>query len=316
MRADRLVAVLLLLQTRGRVSAREVAAELEVSEKTARRDLEALAIAGLPVYSQAGRNGGWELLGGGRTDLTGLTASEAQALFQVAGTAATATPEVRAALRKLVRALPETFRAGAETAARSFVIDDRTWGGSDRRARPAVVTDLQRAAIEQRRVTIDYRDRRGSESVRTVDPYGLVAKGATWYLVAGTDDGQRSFRVDRIRSAVVLDERASRPDGFDLASAWEQVRAQVETLRTPIKVRVVAPRWAMHALRGQFAGSAEQTGEFADGTIGVTIGGSHIASLAQELAGWGDLVRVLEPKEVIDELRRIASSITSLYADD
>src|SRR6478752_6330264 len=106
MRADRLVAILLLLQTRGHVTAGEVAAELEVSERTARRDLEALGMAGLPVYSQQGRNGGWQLAGGGRTDLTGLTAAEARALFLVAGPSS-ATPEVRAALRKLVRALPE-----------------------------------------------------------------------------------------------------------------------------------------------------------------------------------------------------------------
>src|SRR6478609_4584576 len=116
MRADRLVAVLMLLQTRGRVTAGEVAAELEISERTARRDLDALAMAGLPVYSQPGRNGGWELLGGAKTDLSGLNAAEARALFLVAGPSP-ATPELKAALRKLVRALPEPFRADASGAA-------------------------------------------------------------------------------------------------------------------------------------------------------------------------------------------------------
>ncbi len=105
MRADRLVAILLLLQSRTHVTAAEVAAELEVSERTARRDLEALSMAGVPVYSRQGRNGGWQLLGGGRTDLSGLTADEARALFLVAGPAS-ATPEVRTALRNLVRSLP------------------------------------------------------------------------------------------------------------------------------------------------------------------------------------------------------------------
>src|ERR1700733_616790 len=99
MRADRLVAVLMLLQTRGRVTAGEVAAELEISERTARRDLDALAMAGLPVYSQPGRGGGWSLLGGARTDLTGLTAAESRTLFLVAGPSSSATPEVKAALR-------------------------------------------------------------------------------------------------------------------------------------------------------------------------------------------------------------------------
>src|ERR1700737_3110891 len=116
MRADRLVATLLFLQSRGRVTAEEVAEELEVSTRTARRDLEALAQAGIPVYSQPGRGGGWSLVGGARTDLSGLTAAEARALFLVAGPAA-ATPALKAALRKLVHALPETFRADAEAAA-------------------------------------------------------------------------------------------------------------------------------------------------------------------------------------------------------
>src|SRR5215467_11668140 len=123
MRADRLVAVLLLLQARGRVTAAEVAAELEISERTARRDLEALGMAGVPIYSQQGRGGGWRLAGGGKTDLSGLNAAEARALFLVAGPSSTATPELRAALRKLVRALPEPFRDAAQHAANAVVVD-------------------------------------------------------------------------------------------------------------------------------------------------------------------------------------------------
>src|SRR5687768_3395422 len=127
-RADRLVAALLILQARGRVTAADLAEELEISERTARRDLEALAMAGIPVYSQPGRNGGWSLLGGARTDLSGLTAAEARTLFLVAGPSSAVTPEAKAALRKLVRALPETFRAEAEAAAAAVVLDPTTWG--------------------------------------------------------------------------------------------------------------------------------------------------------------------------------------------
>src|SRR5215210_7582895 len=127
MRADRLVAILLMLQAKGKVTAAEVAAELEVSERTARRDLEALGMAGLPIYSQQGRNGGWQLAGGGRTDLSGLTADEARALFLVAGPSPSATPQVKAALRKLVRALPEPFRDSAEAASTRVVVDPVGW---------------------------------------------------------------------------------------------------------------------------------------------------------------------------------------------
>src|SRR6478736_87225 len=129
-RTDRLVAVLLLLQRREQVTAAEVARELEVSERTARRDLDALAMAGVPVYSLQGRGGGWRLLGGARTDLSGLTANEARALFLVAGPASTATPAVKAALRKLLRALPEPFREQAAAASTSVVVDPRLWGSS------------------------------------------------------------------------------------------------------------------------------------------------------------------------------------------
>src|SRR5690242_8196827 len=174
MRADRLVATLLLLQGRKRVTVAEVAAELEVSERTARRDLEALGMAGVPVYSQPGRGGGWSLVGGSRTDLSGLTAPEAHALFMVAGPAA-ATPEVKAALRKLMRALPEQFRASAEAASSAVVIDPTNW---DRRRAPTPkhLATLQRAIGDAVQIELRYGDRDNAESERIVHPLGLVAK--------------------------------------------------------------------------------------------------------------------------------------------
>src|SRR5215831_11013962 len=153
MRADRLVATLLFLQSRGRVTAEEVAAELEVSVKTARRDLEALAIAGIPVYSQPGRGGGWSLIGGARTDLTGLTAAEARTLFLIAGPSSAITPEAKAALRKLVHALPETFRAEAEKAASAIVLDPARWGGKAPLPPPHLEA-LQEAVIEGRQIRL------------------------------------------------------------------------------------------------------------------------------------------------------------------
>src|SRR5262245_18814561 len=165
MRADRLVATLLLLQARGRVTAKEVADELEVSIRTARRDLEALSIAGIPVYSQAGRNGGWSLVGGARTDLTGLTAAEARTLFLVAGPSSAVTPAAKAALRKLVQALPETFRAEAEKAASAVVLDPARWGDSAPPPPPHLET-LQHAVVEGVQVRLGYRDRERALTTR------------------------------------------------------------------------------------------------------------------------------------------------------
>ena len=227
MRADRLVATLLVLQAKGRVTAAELADELEISIKTARRDLEALAIAGIPVYSQAGRGGGWSLIGGARTDLSGLTAAEARTLFMVAGPSSTATPEAKAALRKLVQALPETFRADAEAAASAIVLDPAAWGGTTR-PRPAHLDELQRAVVDGVQVRLGYADRTRNETVRTVHPLGLVDKGSVWYLVAGTDAGMRTFRVSRVRSVERTTDPVVRPPDFDLATTWQGVVATLE----------------------------------------------------------------------------------------
>ncbi len=161
MRADRLVAALLLLQARGRVTAAQLAGELEISVATARRDLEALSSAGIPVYPQAGRGGGWELLGGARTDLTGLSAPEARALFLLLGPASSATPGARAALRKLLRALPGTFRADAAAAAEAVVVDPVRWGEHER-DRPEDVRLLEDAVVRRRTVEFDYTGRGGN----------------------------------------------------------------------------------------------------------------------------------------------------------
>src|SRR6266545_3900208 len=182
MRADRLVATLLLMQARGRVTAAEVADELEISVATARRDLEALSAAGIPVYPQPGRGGGWSLVGGARTDLSGLTASEAQALFLLAGPAAALAPDAKSALRKLVRALPDTFRADAQAAADAVVIDPASWGEHTKH-RPTLVDLLQSAVIHRRKVRLSYSGRTATPSVRLLDPWGLVDKDDTWYLI-------------------------------------------------------------------------------------------------------------------------------------
>jgi predicted DNA-binding transcriptional regulator YafY len=217
MRADRLVAALLLLQARGRMTAAELASELEISVATARRDLEALSAAGIPVYPQPGRGGGWSLLGGARTDLSSLSATEAQALFLLADPAAAASDAAKAALRKLVRALPQTFRADAQAAASATMIDPTRWGEHDRH-RPEMAGLLQAAVIRRRKVRLTYVGRARQRTERLVDPWGLVDKDDTWYLLAGTSRGQRTFRVDRIITAEPTDQPAERPHDFTLAT--------------------------------------------------------------------------------------------------
>jgi predicted DNA-binding transcriptional regulator YafY len=311
-RADRLVAALLVLQARGRVTAAELADELEISERTARRDLESLAMAGIPVYSQRGRGGGWALLGGGRTDLSGLTAAEAQTLFLVAGPASSATPEVKAALRKLVRALPATMRAGAEAAASAVVLDPSSWD-RDEVPPPPHLAALRSAVVDGVQVELGYTARDRSETERTVHPLGLVAKGTVWYLVAGTDAGLRTFRVNRVRSVTPTDRLVDRPPGFDLAETWRSIVDTLDERRTPVRVRAHADPRLAGVLRGAFGTRLSDGGEAPGGLVAVEIRAHSAESAAAELARFGASVEVVEPAAVRAELARIGAALVRTY---
>jgi predicted DNA-binding transcriptional regulator YafY len=313
MRADRLVATLLLLQARGRVTAAEVAEELEVSVKTARRDLEALAMAGIPVYSQAGKNGGWSLVGGARTDLSGLTADEARALFLLAGPSAPLNPEAKAALRKLVHALPETFRSAAEAAASAIVLDPAGWGDR-RRATPPHLDALQRAVVDGVQVRLVYYDRRRQRTERTVHPLGLVEKGSLWYLVAGTEAGMRTFRLSRIETVELTADPVQRPAGFDLADTWQNTVAEIEERRTSVRAVVRVDRVAIPGLREQFGtGFKILSEELPDGRVEIEIGLPYPNRIAEQLAGWGKNVEVVGPPEVRELLAEIGAQLVARY---
>jgi predicted DNA-binding transcriptional regulator YafY len=314
MRADRLVAILLLLQRRGQVTAGEVAAELEVSERTARRDLEALSAAGIPVYSQQGRGGGWALLGGARTDLSGLCAAEARALFLVAGPSAGATPALKAALRKLVRALPEPFRADAESAAASVVVDPVGWGQTPRRAEPQHLHALQVATVEGQQVQLGYSGRGGGETTRVIHPLGLAVKSMVWYLMANTDAGLRTFRVDRVTSVEPTGDAVVRPQDFDLEQAWERIVATVDDLRSPVRVEASVRRELLGVLHWVFGRQLEVGAAGCDGRVEVSIGGQRIESVAAQLAGFGESVEVTAPAAAREHLARIGDELRAMYA--
>jgi predicted DNA-binding transcriptional regulator YafY len=310
MRADRLVATLLLMQSRGRVTAGELARELEVSVATARRDLEALSAAGVPVYPQPGRGGGWQLVGGARTDLSGLSAREAQALFLLGGPAAATAPEVKSALRKLMGALPGTFRAEAEAAAEAVVVDQAGWGERPKE-RPPMVELLRDAVIARRKVRLTYAGRERSE--RLVDPWGLVDKDDVWYLVAGTAKGRRTFRADRIIAAVPTEEAADRPSDLELARVWEEVVEEVETRRSLLSADVVLDRRYFGVLRDRFGRHCELVAELPGDRVRARVAAPAPVMIAQELAGWGALVEVEGPESVRAELARLGAELVARY---
>ncbi|MEW1908078.1 YafY family protein [Kitasatospora sp. NPDC085895] len=223
MRASRLVSLLLLLQNRGRLTAEQLAEELEVSVRTVYRDVQALAAAGIPLYGEAGHEGGYRLVDGYRTRLTGLTAEEAQAAFLAALPGAAADlglGEALAAARlKLHAALPAEVREHAGRVQERFLLDAPGWyGDPDDTPHLAAVA----AAVWARRaVVLRYRRWRAPEEIeRRVEPYGLVLKAGRWYLVAGGPTGIRTYRIDQIVGLRTLEEEFAVPDGFDLGGYW------------------------------------------------------------------------------------------------
>jgi len=254
------VATLLLMQARGRVTAAELAGELEISVATARRDLEALSSAGAPVYPQPGRGGGWSLVGDARTDLRGLSSREARALFLLVGPAASADAQAKAARRKPVRALPATFRADAQAAADAVVVDAARWGDGDR-ARPALVDVLETAVVARRNVDLTYTSRAHERSTRSVDPWGLVDKDDVWYLVAGTARGQRTFRVDRMQDVLVTEVVAERPADLELGDLGDSRRGDRGSARAGIgngDDRITAGPGTSDALRPALRGAVDR----------------------------------------------------------
>ncbi|MFF9555059.1 helix-turn-helix transcriptional regulator [Streptomyces albus] len=241
MKSDRLLSVLLLLQTRGRITADRLAAELEVSRRTIYRDVEALSAAGVPVYAERGRSGGIRLLPGYRTDVTGLTSDEARALFvlatQGAHQALGLDGALGTALRKVMAALPAPHRPAAELTSRRILVDPDRWLSGPRA--DVRLDELHTAVFTDRRLRLRYRHGgEGPARTYTVDPYGLVSKAGVWYLVADRRRSPALFRVDRVVTASVVDEAVRRRPGVELAEVWSVLRRRVE--ERPARIRVTA----------------------------------------------------------------------------
>jgi predicted DNA-binding transcriptional regulator YafY len=317
-KSDRLLSILLLLQTRGRVPARELADRLEVSVRTVYRDIEALSAAGVPVYAERGRHGGIELLPGFRTDVTGLTADESRALFVLAAQGVHAALGLDAALgsalRKVMAALPAPHRPAAEVTSRRVLVDATRWRGGPRQA--VDLDTLRDAVFTDRRLKLRYRHSGQSEDrTYTVDPYGLVAKAGVWYLVADRCGKPRLFRADRVRSATVLDAPARRRPGVELADAWEVLRRQIEErpggLEVTVRVRRDRLGMFQRIAAGSLAGPPDDDGTGEWVTARLSYG---IVREARQLLAFSDNVEVVSPPEVRAELAEAAAAVTRLYA--
>jgi predicted DNA-binding transcriptional regulator YafY len=321
MRSSRLLSILLLLQTRRQLTARELADELEVSLRTIYRDVEALAAAGVPVYADQGRAGGYRLVAGYRTRLTGLTEQEAAALFLVGmpGPAAALglTEQTSAAELKLLAALAPDQRDRAGRLKHRFHLDVPAWY-QDAETSPhlAAVAD---AVLHDRRIKVLYRRWEAPREVeRVLEPHGLVLKNGTWYVVAATPTGMRTYRVSSILELTTTDEEFGRAADFDLAKFWQdrledfdQTRFTAEaTLRVSAGLAGRMYDVSFPRLTKAVAAATPDP----DGTVVVTIPIESVPNAAAALARFGNSLEVLAPPTLRAELATLGRTLTELYS--
>ncbi|MBI5667145.1 MAG: YafY family transcriptional regulator [Chloroflexi bacterium] len=318
MRADRLLSIMLLLQNYHRLTARELARRLSVSERTIHRDMEALSGAGIPVVAERGTGGGWSLLDNYRTSLTGLTEAEIRALFM------THPPRLLAdlgldkagegAFIKLLAALPQSQRGSVEFMRQRIHIDPTGWQRFEDNA--ALLPLLQQAVWEECELSLTYRRSDGTTVERVVQPLGLVAKGSVWYLVAAVGGEPRTYRASRIEAARLTGQRCDRPVDFDLAAYWEQSKSEfVANLpRYPAVLRTAAdllPR--MRAWRFTQVEEVSQPDE--RGCVTVHIRFEIEDEACDYVLSCGARVEVIEPPALRERVRQAARAILALYGE-
>ncbi|HEV7277777.1 MAG TPA: YafY family protein [Devosiaceae bacterium] len=321
MRASRLLTIMMLLQSRGRMSAEALAAELEVSVRTVYRDVDQLSAAGVPIYAEIGRNGGFALLDGWRTRLTGLTPAEAQAMF-LAGLPGPAAElglggEMAQAELKLLAALPGDWQAEARRVSARFHLDPGGWFQPG--YRHAHLRAVAAAVWAEQRLAIRYESwSRVSE--RRVEPLGLVLKGGIWYMVARSDSGIRTYRLSGIRALEVLEERFTRPADFDLPAYWAAATAQFEqdiyigtaTVRASERGRQRLREISNTVREAVDAASIEPD---AEGWATLTVPVEEHGWATREIIRIGAEIEVLEPPELRARVAAVARKMAAFYAD-
>jgi predicted DNA-binding transcriptional regulator YafY len=324
MRASRLISILLLLQTRGRMTAQSLADELEVSIRTVYRDVDSLSEAGVPIYGDRGPDGGYQLVDGYRTRLTGLAADEAESLF-LAGMPGPAAElglgtVLAAAQLKLMAALPPELRSRAGRIRERFHLDAPGW--FQEAEQPPHLEAVADAVWNQRPLHIRY-ERWGAVTVeRTVEPLAVVLKAGSWYLVAAVDGQTRTYRVSRLLDVQTLDGHFERPDEFDLVSYWQSwSEGFLERLYRYHAVVRLSPR-ALDMLPVLFSSVATRHAlasadpPDADGWVRLTLPIESSMHAPIEILRFGADAEVVSPPELREEIALAARDLVALYRVD
>ena len=313
MRADRLLSELLLLQAHGRLTGKQIAAKLGVSERTVHRDMDALSAARVPVFALRGSRGGWQLDEDWRTEVPALEETELRALLmaqpRVIGDSRLASAAERA-LDKLMAALPGSLREQAVSMRQRLFVDTAGWRGTaeDLSALPTV----QEAVTHDRKLEICYRPAGRESGRRVVDPLGLVAKGSAWYLVANTPRGFRTYRVSRIENATVLDKASKRPADFDLADHWRSSTKQFQEgwprLSATLRLEPRVARWVRTWVTAVVTRDAEND---PDHWVTVKVQFDHEDEARFMVLGLGSRVEVIEPSTLRDRIQAEVAKVAS-----
>ncbi|MEJ8476744.1 helix-turn-helix transcriptional regulator [Roseibium algae] len=319
MKASRLLSILTILQARGRVTAQTLSDECEVSLRTIYRDIDALSLAGIPVYSERGSEGGYRLLDGYRTQLNGLSAAEADTLFLTGlpGPAADLGlgAVMAAAQNKLLAALPEAIRQNAEQYQNRFHLDAPAWFSEAEH--PAHLPEIANAIRDQRQIEILYRSWK-AEKCRCVSPLGIVLKSGTWYLAGTIEGAVRTYRISRILKLKTLEATFERPEKFHLASYWNENTRRLEEELHPTKVVVRLSPYGnklFEALVPPYVRTSAVYDQQPDdaGWLRATIQTGSIRQTCVDLMRFGCDIEVLEPEELRTAMREEAQKLVKLY---
>ncbi|MEU2242339.1 YafY family protein [Streptomyces sp. NPDC018338] len=321
MRAARLIKLVLLLQSRPSMTAAELAAELEVSERTITRDALALSEAGVPVYADRGRTGGYRLVGGYRTRLTGLARGEAEALFlsglpgalRDLGLADAAS----AARLKVSAALLPSLRDAPDAVGRRFHLDAPGWYQEPET--PELLAPVAEAVWDDRRLSARYLRGDGEEVERELEPYGLVLKAGVWYVCARADSSFRTYRVDRFTAVAVGEERFVRDEDFDLPSFWEERAAEFarSLLRAEVVLRLSEagarrlPHVTDRAAAEEALAAGSRNEETGRTTVTLRVESEEVAF--SQLLGLGPEAEVLAPDSLRARFLEAARGLAGLY---
>ncbi len=320
MRADRLLSILLSLQARGRLTAAQLATELEVSERTIHRDMQALSVAGVPVYAERGPRGGWVLHESYRSGPRGLHDDELRALFLA--TPGTVLGDLgldrasESALTKLLLAAPMSDRALLEHTHQRVLIDVATWRAPDPEPMPFLAV-VQDAIWRERKLQLGYARADGARIDRRVNPLGLVAKGPVWYLVAGAEDrAVRTYRVARIQSAEVLDEACEIPGDFDLAAYWEASKQRLVAGVPRIPVCLLAEPAVVDEFRSASRWSRVESVSAVerDGRVRVQMQFELEEDVCAFVLSFGARVELAQPVHLRIEIARRLHAAAALYS--